>query len=225
MPLDVLLVEDQKILRELMRSALERDGEFRVAGEEGTGTGAIQACRALQPALVVMDLKLPEMNGIDAIVEIKRHCPGTRIVVLSMHHETEYVMSALSAGAMGFVVKGGSVTDLLSALRSAAKGGMYLSPEVSHALVHRLQRGEQGKDRGAAPLDSLSPRERQVLKMIAEGKSSKEIAAALDLGLETIRSYRKTMMRKLKVNNVAALTQFALATGVVSLPSMESDTL
>ena len=142
------------------------------------------------------------MNGIEATTELLRHCPGVKVVILSMYDDENSVVSAIRSGARAFVLKKASSTELLDALRTVARGGSYLSSQVSDRLLQRIQRGDlDTHDR--SPLESLSPRELQVLRLVAEGKTSKDIAVLLDLGLQTVRSYRKTMMKKLGVNNVA----------------------
>ena len=166
-----------------------------------------------------MDIGLPGLNGIEATTEILRHCPETKIVILSMYDDEHSVVSAIRSGARAFVLKKASDNDLLDALRTVAKGGSYLSPQVSDRLLHRIQRGDLEAKQVPSALEGLSPRELQVLRLVAEGKTSKEIAVMLDLGLQTVRSYRKTMMKKLGVNNVAGLTQLALSAGLTRFPA------
>src|SRR6266498_4642750 len=144
--------------------------------------------------------------------KLVRDCPGVKIVILSMYDDENSVVSAIRSGARAFVLKKASSTDLLDALRTVAKGGSYLSSQVSDRLLTRIQRGDlEPKDQ---PLEGLSPRELQVLRLVAEGKTSKDIAIMLDLGLQTIRTYRKTLMKKIGVTNIAGLTQVALAGGL-----------
>lgn len=216
MPVDVLVVDDHGIVRDGIRSMLERSAEFRVCGEVATGAEAIRFCKQSAPALVVMDLSLPDLDGSDATEEIRRHCPNTQVIILSMYDDELHVMRALQAGAKGFIVKKSSLAELVDALRTVARGGSHLSAEISGMLVRRIQAGRLAPEPAPAALSSLSPRELQVLRLVAEGKSSKEIAVALDLELETIRSYRKNMMKKLGVNNAPSLTRFAVASGLVS---------
>src|SRR5437870_12952174 len=161
-----------------------------------------------------MDIGMPGMNGIEATTEVLRNCPSTKVMILSMYDDENSVVAAFRSGARAFLLKKASSADLLDALRAVSKGGSYLSSQVSDHLLTRIQRGDLESRPAPGPLDALSPREQQVLRLVAEGKTSKDIAVMLDLGLQTIRSYRKTMMKKLGVNNVAGLTQLALAAGI-----------
>lgn len=221
MPYDLLLVDDHKIMRDGIKAILKHCDDFRVVGEAENGADAVQFCRRSHPAIVLMDIGLPGLNGIEATSEILRHCPDTRVIVLSMYDDEHSVVSAIRSGARAFVLKRASDNDLLDALRTVAKGGSYLSPQVSDKLLNRIQRGNLESQPTPSPIDGLSPRELQVLRLVAEGKTSKEIAVVLDLGLQTVRSYRKTMMKKLGVNNVAGITQLALAAGLTHLPIPE----
>jgi DNA-binding NarL/FixJ family response regulator len=215
MTFSILLVDDHKLVRDGVRTLLERGPDFRVVGEADNGMDAVQLCKKSNPDLVLMDIGLPGMNGIEATTELLRHCPAVKVVILSMYDDENSVVSAIRSGARAFVLKKASSGELLDALRTVARGGSYLSSQVSDRLLQRIQRGDL-ETRDKTPLDSLSPRELQVLRMVAEGKTSKDIAVMLDLGLQTVRSYRKTMMKKLGVNNVAGLTQLALAAGITN---------
>lgn len=222
MPFDVLLVDDHKIMRDGIKAILGRDPEFRVVGEAETGSGALQFVKLHQPDLVLMDIGLPGLNGVETTAEILRHHPACKVVILSMYDDENSVVGAVRSGARGFILKKVSETDLLEALRVVARGGAYLSPQVSDRLLARIQKGNLEAKHAPAALESLSPREVQVLRMVAEGKTSKEIAVLLDLREQTVRSYRKTMMKKLGVNNVAGLTQLALSTGLTHLARGDS---
>jgi two-component system response regulator NreC len=217
MPFDVLLVDDHKIMRDGIKAILARSDEFRVAGEAENGTDAVQLVRRLRPHMVLMDIGLPGLDGVETTVEILRHHPDCKIVILSMYDDENSVVSAVRSGARAFILKKASDSDLLEALRMVAAGGMYLSPQVSDRLLTRIQKGDLEARQGHSALESLSPRERQVLRLVADGKTSKEIAVMLDLREQTIRSYRKTMMKKLGVNNVAGLTHLALSTGLTQV--------
>jgi DNA-binding NarL/FixJ family response regulator len=209
----VVIVDDHKILRDGLKAILRFGDEFEVVGESDSGSEAILLVRKLKPDIVIMDVFINGLNGIEATVDILRTAPSTRIVILSMYDDENTVISAVRSGARAFVLKKASDNDLLVALRTVASGGFYLSPQVSDRLVTRIQRGDL-EIRPGTQLSQLSPREMQVLRLVAEGKTSKEIATMLDIGLQTVRSYRKTMMKKLSVNNVAGLTQLALSAGL-----------
>ncbi len=213
MPYNVVLADDHQILRDGIKAILARQEEFVVVAEAGSGLDAIQICKELRPDLVLTEIALPGVNGVEVTAELLRHCPSTKVMILSMYDDEKSIVGAIRAGARAYVLKRSSANDLLDALRTVARGGSYLSPRVSDQLLRRIQRGDVAGASGAAPLDSLSPRELQVMRLVTEGHTSKEIAAMLNLGLQTVRSYRKTLMRKLGVTNAASLTQLALSTG------------
>jgi DNA-binding NarL/FixJ family response regulator len=218
MPFDVLLVDDHKIMRDGIKAILGRADDFRVVGEAETGTDAVQFVKKNKPDMVLMDIGLPGLNGVETTAEILRHHPDCRIVVLSMYDDEHSVVGAIRSGARAFILKRASDTDLVDALRIVARGGSYLSPQVSDRLLSRIQKGDLESRSTGPALDHLAPRELQVLRLVADGKTSKEIAVILDLREHTIRSYRKTMMKKLGVNNVAGLTQLALSAGLTTQP-------
>lgn len=218
MPTDVLLVDDHKIMRDGIKAILGRAQDFRVVGEAETGTDAVQFVKRHRPDMVLMDIGLPGLNGVETTAEILRHHPDCRVVVLSMYDDEHSVVSAIKSGARAFILKRASDTDLVDALRIVARGGSYLSPQVSDRLLSRIQKGDLESKPAGAILENLAPRELQVLRLVAGGKTSKEIAVILDLREHTVRSYRKTMMKKLGVNNVAGLTQLALSSGLTQLP-------
>jgi DNA-binding NarL/FixJ family response regulator len=225
MPQQLLLVDDHKIMRDGIKAILQHHSEFNVVGEAEDGSKAVQLCKQLRPDIVLMDIGLPGLNGIEATGEILRHCPDAKVIILSMYDDEHSVISAIRSGARAFVLKKASDSDLLDALRTVAKGGSYLSPQVSDRLLARIQQGDLGMKSLPSALESLSPRELQVMRLVAEGKTSKEIATMLNLGLQTVRSYRKTMMKKLGVNNVAGLTQLALAAGITHWNKPDANTL
>jgi DNA-binding NarL/FixJ family response regulator len=214
MAYNVLLVDDHKILRDGIKTILERTADFRVVGEAESGADAVSACRKLHPDLVLMDIGLPGLNGIEATIEVLRHCPRTKVMMLSMYDDENSVVAAFRSGARAFLLKKASSADLLDAMRTVSKGGSYLSSQVSDHLLTRIQRGDLQTKDVHGPLEGLSPRERQVLRLVAEGHTSKDIASMLDLGLQTVRTYRKTLMKKIGVTNIAGLTQVALAAGL-----------
>jgi DNA-binding NarL/FixJ family response regulator len=220
MSLDVLLVDDHKIMRDGIKAILSRGTEFNVVGEAENGPDAVQFSKQLRPHLVLMDIGLPGLSGVEATQEILRFHGDCKIVILSMYDDENSVMGAIRAGARAFILKRASHMDLVEALRMVAGGGIYLSPQVSDRLLIRIQKGDLESHQAHSALEVLSPRELQVLRLVADGKTSKEIASLLELSEQTVRSYRKTMMRKLGVNNVAGLTQLALSTGLMQVPSL-----
>jgi DNA-binding NarL/FixJ family response regulator len=224
MPYGIVLVDDHKLMRDGVKTILERSADFRVVGEAESGAEAVQFCRKTSPDIVLMDISLPGMNGIEATAELLRHCPGVKVAILSMYDDENSVVSAIRSGARAFILKKSSSAELLEALRAVARGGSYLSSQVSDHLLARIQSGDL-ETRSHGPLDALSPRELQVLRLVAEGKTSKEIAVLLDLGLQTVRGYRKTMMKKLGVNNVAGITQLAVAAGVAQWSKPDADSV
>jgi DNA-binding NarL/FixJ family response regulator len=224
MSYNVLLVDDHKIMRDGLKAILGRDDEFRVVGEAENGADAVRVVGRLRPDLVLMDIGLPGLNGVETTAEILRHHPDCKIVILSMYDDENSVVGAIRSGARAFILKKASDTDLLEALRMVARGGAYLSPHVSDRLLARIRKGDLESTAAASVLQMLTPREVQVLRLVAEGKTSKEIAVVLDLREYTVRSYRKTMMKKLGVNNVAGLTQLALSTGLTQLSRSQAST-
>ena len=163
MPFDIVVVDDHRVVREGIRAILSRDPEFRVVGEAEDGAEALHICQQTNPALVLMDISLPGVNGIEATVQLIRQCPTTKVVILSMYDDERSVMGAIRAGARGFVLKQASFSEVLSALRMVARGGTYLSSAISSRLVERLQRGSL-ETTEKSPVELLSPRELQVLR-------------------------------------------------------------
>ena len=213
MPFDIVVVDDHRVVRDGIKAILARDPEFRVVGEADDGAAALEICQQTNPSLVLMDINLPGVNGIEATAQLLRARPDAKVVILSMYDDDRSVMGAIRAGARGFVLKHASFSEVMTALRVVARGGTYLSSAISSKLVERLQRGSLDQpDR--SPVEMLSPRELQVLRLVAEGKSSKEVATILHLEHSTIRSYRKTMMKKLGVSNLAGLIQVAVSAGI-----------
>jgi DNA-binding NarL/FixJ family response regulator len=208
MLLRILLVDDHKILLAGIRAILDQSQDFEVIGEAGSGAEAIAVCERRHPDVIVMDIGLPGMNGIETTQVIVRNAPGTKVVMLSIYCDEYSVVSAIRAGAQAYVLKQAAGRDLLEAMRAVARGESYLSPQVSANLVRCMNRAGPGS---SPALEILAPRELQVFRLVAAGNASKDIAVTLDLSLETVRSYRKTMMRKLGVINIAGVTRLAIA--------------
>jgi DNA-binding NarL/FixJ family response regulator len=213
MPVRILLVDDHKIMRAGIRAMLDQSQEFAVIGEAESGIEAIAVCKEKHPDIIVMDIGLPGMNGIETTQVIVRSAPATKIVMLSIYEDEHSVVSAIRSGAQAYVLKTSSGSDLLEAMRIVAKGGSYLSPQVSDHLLQRIKRAGPDSAPTTSALENLAPRELQVFRLVAAGNASKDIAVILHLALGTVRGYRKTMMRKLGVSNVAGVTQIAVATG------------
>lgn len=202
----VLLVEDHTIVREGLKAMLALHPDLEVVGEAADGARAVEEARRLEPDVVVMDLSLPALNGVDATAAIVQACPSTRVLVLSMYGGPEHVRPAVRAGASGYLVKGTGVADLVSGIRAVAKG----EPWFSHGIAALLLRATDG---GAG---SLTPREREVLRLVAEGLSSNEIAKQLELSVKTVESHRSRIMTKLDVTNAAGLVREAIRLGIIT---------
>jgi len=211
----IVIAEDHTILREGLHSLLSSEPDFEVVGEAGDGRDAIRLAEKLQPDLILMDLSMPKMNGMDAIREIKKHHSDTKIVALTVHKTEEYILATLQAGANGYVLKDATHAELMIAIQSVLSGKTYLSPGVSEKVVDGYLEGHKDlKTRSS--WDTLSPREREVLKLIAEGNKNREIADYLYLSLKTVEKHRSNLMKKLDLHNAAALTAYAIEKGLVS---------
>jgi len=223
MAFKIVLVDDHQVLRDAIKEILLRHEDFQVVGEAGSGPEAVDVCRRTDPDLVVMDIGLPGINGIEATGELARHSPRTRVLMLSMYDDEDSVMAAVRAGARGFVLKKACATELVDAMRTVVRGGTYFGAQVSDRLLSGVQTGKLRQP--ARPgREALSPREQQVLRLTAEGKSNKEVATLLHLEVHTVRSYRKSLMAKLGASNVAQLIQVAAAAGMLDrIKSNHSD--
>jgi DNA-binding NarL/FixJ family response regulator len=214
-PIRVLLADDHALVRHGFRRILEDDPGITVVGEASGGAEAIKLERQLSPDVVVMDLAMPEVNGLHAAIEILRRRRESRILILSMHNDEQYVRNALDAGVKGYILKNALETDLTRAVRTLAMGGEFLSPELSAIAMRRLRRDEEST---ATPLSQLSAREVQVLRLIALGKSNKEIAAILGLSANTVAVHRTNVMTTLGLHKTAELVLFAVKHGLVETP-------
>ncbi len=211
----IIIAEDHTILREGLRALLSSDPEFEVVGEAEDGRDAIQCVQNLTPDLVLMDLSLPRMNGMDAIQEIKKRCPETRVLALTVHRTEEYILATLRAGADGYVLKDATHAELVMGIKSVLKGKPYLSPGVSDKVIEGYLEGRKSL-RPVTPWDTLTQREREVLKLIAEGYKNKEIADYLYISAKTVEKHRANLMKKLDLHNTSALTAFAMEKGLVT---------
>lgn len=215
MSLGVLLADDHKLVRAGLKALVDGFAGFAVVGECGDGREAVRLVRELDPAIVVMDLSMPGLNGLDATARITRESPQTRVIVLSMHTAENYVREALRVGAVGYVIKDDAVHDLEVALRHAAQGQRFLSPELSATLgPEKLAQiaGNGGDERDGEPLTS---RQREVLQLIAEGRSTRDIAERLSISIKTVETHRAQVMERLGIRDVASLTRYAMRLGLV----------
>ena len=208
MAIQVLLADDHQIVRQGFRGLLEREG-FKVVGEAADGREAVRLAKTTHPDVAVLDLAMPSLNGIDAAREMRRTAPRLKTVLLTMHTEEPYILEALSAGVSGYVLKSQAADDLVRAIREVTQGSIYLSPAISRTVVDAV------RSRKALPPDPLSPREREVLQLIAEGKATKEVAAILGISHKTAESHRTRIMAKLDIHETATLVRYAVRRGLV----------
>jgi DNA-binding NarL/FixJ family response regulator len=208
----VLLADDHTVVREGLRALLAASAGISVVGEVDNGREALRRAGELGPDVVVMDIAMPELNGIEAAAMIRSLRPGTQVVILSMHSSSEHVYRAFAAGAAGYVLKSSAGAEVISAVQTVHLGRRYLSPALREAYANAVDDPAR-----ASPLDRLSARERQVLQLVVEGKSSAEIADVFHLSRKTIESYRSRIMQKLGVHDVPSLVKFALQHGIISV--------
>lgn len=210
----VVLADDHTLVRMGMRLLLESINDVKVVGEAADGRQALRLVEEERPDCVVMDLAMPGLNGLEATRRVTRHFPETRVLVLSMHAEEAYVHAALAAGAAGYLLKGAEKAELELALRTVAVGEIYLSPAISKTVVAALGKRPRGKHASSA-LDALTVRQREVLRLVAEGKSTKEVAAVLQLSTKTVEAHRGAIMHRLRIRDLAGLVRFAIREGLV----------
>ena len=212
----VLVVEDHALVRRGIRTLLEMEAAMKVVGECGDGREAVRLFHRLKPDLVLMDVAMPNLNGIEAARQMVAARAGARIIMLSMHADAQYVVESLRAGASGYVVKDAAFGELLSAIKAVREGKRYLSPPLSEATLADFMRATRG-ERGGTEIDILSNREREVLQLIGEGHTSSEIGAKLEISVRTVETHRQHIMEKLDIHSVAGLTKFAIRHGLCSL--------
>lgn len=212
----VLLVDDHTVVRQGLRRILESDGEIDVVGEASSGRIAVRTVPQVRPDVVVMDLALPELNGVEATRQIVKQCEGNiGVLILSMHADQTFVRESLHAGAKGFVLKDADPGDLLHGVKAVNRGESFFSPAVSRVMLDEYVDGGAQVSEADLKLTSLTDREREVLQLITEGKSSKEVASLMDVSIHTVDSHRKHLMEKLGVHNTAQLVRFAVQTRLV----------
>jgi DNA-binding NarL/FixJ family response regulator len=205
----ILLADDHAVVRQGFKMILSAQADMEIVGEAGNGREAIALAEELKPDLVVMDVAMPELNGIEATRRLASSTPHTRVLALSMHKDSVYVREILRAGARGYLLKDSPAGDLVSAVRTVASGEGYLSPGVSNAVLDDYRRHVTN------PIDLLSSREREVLQMLAEGKTNKEIAVVLNLSVYTVDAHRGRIMEKLNLHSINEMVRFAVRNGLV----------
>jgi DNA-binding NarL/FixJ family response regulator len=202
------LADDHALVRQGLRALLEREG-FQIAGEASDGQEAVRLVPSLHPDFVILDISMPLMNGLDAAHELQKSAPKARVILLTRHEEAQYVTEALRAGVKGYVLKSQVTTDLVHAIQQVCRGGIYLSPNISRAVV------EAYLSKTELPGEPLTSRERQVLQLVGEGNSSKDVARLLGISAKTAESHRARLMRKLDIHETASLVRYAIRSGLV----------
>ena len=213
----LVLVDDHNLVRQGIRSLLEKAGDLEIVGEADNGHDAIELVDQLMPDVLLMDISMPRMNGLEALTRLKAQRPATRVIILSMHSDKTVVLNVLRNGARGYLLKQSAVDELLLAIRYVCEGGTYVSPAISETLLPDLLASSANDN--AAALAALTLREREVLQLIAEGKTSREIGEFLTITVKTVEKHRSNLMAKLSVHDVASLTRLAVKYGVVSADS------
>lgn len=211
----VLIADDHKLFREGLKSLLDREEGIEVVGETGDGRTSVQRARDLSPDVIIMDIGMPDLNGIEATRRVLEVVPEVKVVALSMHTGSRMVTEMLRAGAVGYISKLGAFEEVIRAVYAVSKGERYLSPSVTGVIVDEIVKKESSK--GDSVFTVLSPREREVLQMVAEGCHTKEIAATLSISTRTVEVHRRNVMDKLGLDTVADLTRYAIREGLVQL--------
>jgi RNA polymerase sigma factor (sigma-70 family) len=211
----VLLADDHKLMRAGLRLVIDQQGDLTVVGEADDGRQALELAKSLKPDVVVMDIGMPNLNGIEAARQITEIRPEASVVMLSMHSDEGYVLRALRAGARGYLLKDSATTDLVQAIRAVAEGKSFFSPAVSKVLLQDYMR-KLRRTGAEDSYDLLSPREREVLQLVAEGKSNKEVANLLNLSVYTVETHRAKIMQKLNLKGVPELILYAVRKGLIS---------
>jgi len=207
----VLLADDHSIVRAGLCRIVEESGDMTVVAEAADGKKAIQKARDTDPDVAVIDISMPEFDGLEVTTRLRDDHPELPVIILTMHEEEQYVVRAIEAGAMGYITKKSAPEELVSAIRKVLAGQRYLSPEATETLALRVARGAKGQ----SPLDSLSNRELQVLKRLAQGNTNREIAAAYNISIKTVDTYRLRLLKKLNLRNNADISRFAIQSNLI----------
>ncbi|MCC5823165.1 MAG: response regulator transcription factor [Phycisphaerales bacterium] len=217
-PIKVVLVDDHTLMRGGVRSILSRAEHITVIGEAEDGREAVALASKLAPDMILIDIAMPGLNGVEATRKIHAVDPKIAVIALSMHSDERYVTGILDAGGRGYLLKTCSAEELIRAMDAVMRGGIYVTADLTHVLIARMNAERQGAEHSGTPhLDSLTPREREVLQLIAEGLTSKEISARLGTALKTIETHRTNIIRKLDLHSIAELTKYAIREGLTGL--------
>lgn len=210
----VLIADDHKILRDGLRNLLHEQDNYQVVAEVENGREAVRLAKKLEPEVVIMDISMPDMNGIEATRRIKDILPDIKVLALSMHSDSRFVKQMIEAGASGYLLKECAFEELVTALRTLSRNRIYISPDASGGVIQDLIKHQTGTGEEETP---LTPREREVLQLIAEGNPTSEIADRMHISVKTIESHRKNIMDKLNMRSIAELTKYAIREGITSL--------
>ena len=216
MSIKVFLADDHTVVRDGLRFLLEAQPDITVVGDAADGREAVRQVEHLHPEVVIMDIAMPELNGIEAAQQICEVCPSTRVIILSMHSTSEHIFRAFQAGVCGYLLKESAGVEVVNAVRAVHTGQRYLSQKISNQVLDDYMRQREMAD-ARSPLAALSPREREVLQLVVEGKSSADIAGILFISPNTVDTYRSRLMRKLGVSDLPGLVKFAIQHGLTSL--------
>jgi two-component system response regulator NreC len=212
----LMVADDHKIFRQGIKKLLEEEPDLQVAGEAANGREAVKKATELKPDVILMDITMSTLNGLEATKQIKKVLPDVKVIMLTMHKNEEYVLQSFQAGASGYILKEGAVEELVSAIRSIHQDKSFLSPTISKTLIDAyLRKMETGKTE--TPFDLLTDREREVLQLIAEGYTNREVAKALFISVKTVEAHRAHIMQKLNIHDIAKLVKYAIQKGLVDL--------
>jgi DNA-binding NarL/FixJ family response regulator len=209
----VLLADDHGLVRAGIRALLEKIPSVEVVGEAGTGREALELVRSKLPNIVLMDIAMTELGGLEALPRITKDFPSVKVIILSAHASEEYVIRALRSGAAGYMLKDAATAELELAIDSAAQNKTYLSPSISRTVIDSYLERVGGQ---SSPLEQLTPRQREILQLITEGKNTKEMASDLDISVKTVESHRLQLMERLNIHDIAGLVRYAIRSGLVS---------
>jgi DNA-binding NarL/FixJ family response regulator len=212
-PLRVLLADDHTLVRSGMRSLLENLDGIEIVAETGDGQAVLDLIKKHHPDIVLMDISMPGLNGLEATARVAKQFPQVRVLILSVHADEEHVLQALRAGAVGYLLKDAAASDLELAIRAVARGDTYLSPSISRQVIDAYLGQSAGLE---SPLEQLTPRQREILQLIAEGKNTKEIAFLLKVSVKTVESHRSQLMERLAIHDVPGLVRLAMRAGLIS---------